>query len=50
MTDYMYNLYDEEAEIEEVKDKTVIRYEGYEKVFADYDKAIKYLESLGYRF
>ena len=53
MSDYLYNIYDEEVEVienEETSETTCIFEDGTTKTFSSYDKAITKLKKIGYRF
>lgn len=52
MKEYMYNIYDEEAVIEETEIGVAVDVEidGTKKRFNDYEKAVRFLDKLGYRF
>lgn len=50
MTEYMYNIFEEEAVIKETENGITIEFENERREFKDYDKAVEVLERMGYRF
>ena len=51
MTEYMYNINDEQVKITETENGTIVEYpDGSKKIFDIYDNAINYLYRRGWTF
>lgn len=51
MSEYLYNIYDEEVEVTKTKNNTIVKFEdGTIKTCDDYYEAIGRLYRMGYRF